>query len=65
MKQTFHLCVKVETALLHLNKGNNLFEPSTPEEVKEALERQMSEGKEYITGCDNEDSTGKCAGHNQ
>lgn len=25
--------------------------------------RMQNQGKKYITGCDNEDSEGKCAGH--
>ena len=62
-KKDYHICVPIERALKELEKGNNLFEPATPLEAFHDLMTALDSGKKYYTGCDNEDSEGRCQGH--
>lgn len=62
MSAPFHVCVPVERAIEELKKGNNIFD-GTPHEALKDLLAQKAKGKKYYTGCDNENSEGRCAGH--
>ena len=57
-----HICIKVETAMKMLRKGKNIFNVDIATAYVE-MERQKAKGKEYFTGCDNEDANGRCGGH--
>lgn len=60
----FHLCIPAKKGLELIRKGENIF-TDTPIEAHNALIRQEMAGKEFFTGCDNEDDKGMCAGHPQ
>lgn len=57
-----HLCVPVGRALKELLDGNNLFNQPAGVMLR-VLSEYESAGKEYICGCDNESSEGRCNGH--
>ena len=57
-----HICVPTRRAIEELIKGNNLLNCSPSQALKE-LQAQEAKGKKYFTGCDKEDETGRCAGH--
>lgn len=57
-----HICIKVDTAMKMLRKGENPFDCDIATAYVE-MERQKQKGKEYFTGCDNENAEGRCGGH--
>lgn len=65
MGKTFHLSVSLDRALEFLKEGKNLFSPTPVDGVRIAIGERMSMGKEYITGCGNENEQGMCAGHDK
>lgn len=62
MSRTVHICVPIERALQELAKGNNLLKCDDLQAFRILMEHK-ERGREYYTGCDNEDVSGRCAGH--
>lgn len=60
---TYHLHVSIDRAIEELKAGNNLFNEPNPNIVLRLLTEKQAEGKEFVTGCDNEDERGMCKGH--
>jgi hypothetical protein len=52
----------IKKALEYVRKGQNPFNVPDYEAERQLLDLQ-AKGKTYITGCDNEDDTGRCRGH--
>lgn len=59
---SWHICVPLDRVEQLIRDGQNIFD-ATPEDVLEDVKQRREEGKGYLTGCDNEDSSGRCAGH--
>lgn len=60
--RTSHLCIPVAKAWELMSQGKNIWDIPVAE-VSYQLNLHTKQGKKYITGCDNEDENGMCAGH--
>ncbi len=59
---TYHICIPVRRGIEELKKGKNYLDCSHGEALKLYTDYE-AEGKEFYTGCDREDKTGRCKGH--
>src|SRR5437660_1387602 len=57
-----HVNMKINTAIKEIEDGVDLF-GMPKEEALKALAELQEEGKQYVTGCENQDELGKCKGH--
>ena len=60
---SYHICVSIRVALDKLLKGQNIFLPSTPNQVVRCLVEAENQGKTYYSGCSRMNAEGKCTGH--
>lgn len=60
---TYHLYIPVRAGIEHLKKGRNFLD-CTPSRALKIYTDYENAGKEFYSGCDNEDENGKCKGHN-
>jgi hypothetical protein len=58
----YHVNMKIDTAIREIKKGVDLFQMPKEEALK-GLQELKQEGKQYVTGCEEQDSLGKCKGH--
>ena len=57
-----HICIPIDKALTLLENGKNMFNVPSHQAYLELIKRKEA-GKQYMSGCDKEDSTGMCQGH--